>query len=176
MDENEYRTKEIEWFNKSLDKRVERWKQIVPATYNVSLPELVWGYLSMTDEMYVSGQFAGVVIFCASITELILVDRIKAEEVCNEREWMGLKRLIKIAYALGILNDAESTALNELRKLRNSLAHGKAGKLAEMAKKRYTVVSSDDSFLTAGFYVNSGFFFQACFDLGCVSMASNVCH
>ncbi len=159
MNDDEYKAKEIEWFNKTLNKRVERWKQIIPATYNTPLPELVWGYLSMTDEMYISGQFAGAIIFCASIAELILTDKIESENkiLPDEMERIGLNQLIKKAHGLGILNDNETMALDTLRELRNSLVHGKAGKLTQMAKRRYTVQGTDDSFLDAEFYISSGF-------------------
>ena len=46
--------------------------------------------------------------------------------------------------------------LNKLRRLRNSLIHGKTGQLSKMAKKRYWVTDGEDSFLDAEFYVQSG--------------------
>lgn len=159
MDEYEFRAKQIEWDRKSLDKRVERWKQIVPSTYDIPLPELVWGYLSMADEMYIAGYFAGAIIISTAITELILADQVKtkAKMTSTEVERFGLEQLIILAKRLTILNDKETSGLNELRKLRNYLIHGKVGKLGQMAKKRYTVSGSDNSFLDAEFYVSSGF-------------------
>ena len=159
MDEGEYKARQIEWDKKSLDKRVDRWKQLVPATYNVPVPELVWGYLSMADEMYIAGYFAGTIIVSAAMAELIIADKVKTrvKMKSKEVERFGLEQLIILAKRLTILNDKETSGLNELRKLRNYLVHGKAGKLAQMAKKRYTVSGSDNSFLDAEFYVRSGF-------------------
>lgn len=159
MDEYEFRAKQIEWDRKSLDKRVKRWKQIVPSTYNIPLPELVWGYLSMADEMYIAGYFAGAIIVSAAIAELIIADEVKtkAKMTSGESERFGLEQLIILAKRLAILNGKETSGLNELRKLRNYLVHGKAGKLAKMAKKKYTVSGSDNSFLDAEFYISSGF-------------------
>ncbi|MFC2021369.1 hypothetical protein ACFLU1_06295 [Chloroflexota bacterium] len=156
MDENEYKAQEIKWFNKSLGKRVERWKQITPATYNVPLPKLVWGYLSMMDDMYISGQFAGTIIFGASIAELILADQLHAKGsfTSTTLESAGLKRLIERGYALSILDDKETEALHNLRELRNHLIHGNVGKLTQMAKERFKVEGPDDSFLDAEFYLN----------------------
>ncbi len=159
MDEIGFRAQEIEWFNKNLGKRVERWKQILPAIYNIPLPKLVWGYLSMADEMYISGQFAGAIIFCASIAELILADKlqIRGSTTPTTLENVGLKRLIEKGHALSILDNNEATALNNLRELRNHLIHGNVGKLNQMAKERFTVEGPDGSFLDAEFYLNSGF-------------------
>lgn len=159
MDDKEYRAKQIEWDKKSLDKRVERWKQLVPATYNVPLPELLWGYLSATDEMYIAGHFLGTIVLCAGIAELILADQVRARAkmTSGEVERFGLEQMLILGHRLGILDDKETQQLNDLRKLRNYLIHGKAGKLAQMAKKRYTVSGSDNSFLDAEFYVHSGF-------------------
>lgn len=159
MREDEFRAKQIEWDKKSLDKRVERWRQIVPATYNVPLPELVWGYLSMADEMYIVGQFAGCIIFCASIVELVLADQIKSasQMTSTQIERLGLSKLIARAYDLAILNDNEKSGLENLKETRNYLVHGNTSKLTQMAKKRYSVSGTDNSFLDADFYVHSGF-------------------
>lgn len=159
MDENEFRAKQTEWDKKSLDKRVERWKQIVPAMYDVPLPEMMWGYLSEVDEMYIAGHFLGAIVFCAGIAELILTDQIRSKVgmKSKEVERFGLEQLIILGRRLAILDDNDTDRLNDLRKLRNYLIHGKAGQLTKMAKKRYRVSGSDDSFLDAEFYVHSGF-------------------
>ena len=159
MDGKEFRDKQIEWDKKSLDKRIERWKQLVPATYNVPLPELVWGYLSETDDLFIEGHFISVILFSASITELILADQIKSKTqmTLKEVERFRLEQLCVLGHRLGILDDKQTKQLNELRKLRNWLIHGNVGRLTKMAKKRYTVIGGDDSFLDAEFYVESGF-------------------
>ena len=159
MREEEFRSKQIEWDKKSLESRVERWKQIVPTTYNIPLPELVRGYLSMADEMYIVGQFAGCIVFCASLTELILADQIKnnSQPTSNKSGHSGLDRLVTRASKLGIVGDDEKSGLDNLRKLRNYLIHGNTDRLAQMAKRTYSVSGSDNSFLDADFYVHSGF-------------------
>ena len=159
MREEEFRTKQIEWDKKSLKSRVERWKQIVPATYDVPLPELVWGYLSMADEMYIVGQFAGCIVFCASLAELILADQIKknSQTTSDKIDRSGLDVLVKRVDKLGIVGDDEKSRLDNLRKLRNYLIHGNTDRLAQMAKRTYSVSGSDNSFLDADFYVHSGF-------------------
>ena len=74
MKEDEFKAKQIEWDKKSLDKRVERWKQIVPATYNVPLPKLVWGYLSMADDMYIVGNYTPV---CSCQQDIIFLEYLR---------------------------------------------------------------------------------------------------
>ena len=51
MDAQEYRSKLIEWDAESLDKRVERWKRLIPATYSVELPNLIWDFIVEADDM-----------------------------------------------------------------------------------------------------------------------------
>ena len=159
MKEDEFRAKQIEWDSKSLDKRVERWKQIIPAVYEVPLPELVWGYLSEVDKMYIAGHFLGTIVFCACIAELILADQIKSKVgmKSKEVERFGLEQLIILGRRLAILDESAASWLNRLRKLRNYLIHGNVGQLTKMAKRSYKVAGSDDSFLDADFYIHSGF-------------------
>jgi len=155
MDEKEYRDKLIEWDKKSLAPRVKRWKQLVPATYDVTLPNLVWYYITEADDMFIRGHFIGVVLLCAAITELILADQIRSNSKMTEKEVerFGLEQLVILGHRLDILNDKETSQLNELRRLRNDLIHSKADKLAQMARKRYQVSGLDASHLDAGFYL-----------------------
>ena len=155
MDKKEFRDKQIEWDKASLDRRIERWKQLVPATYDVTLPNLVWYYITETDEMFISGHFIGVILLCAAIVELVLADQIRSESQMTEREVerFGLEQLVILGHRLDILNEHETSQLGELRKLRNDLIHSKANKLAQMARKRYQVSGLDASHLDAGFYL-----------------------
>jgi len=155
MDEKEFRDKLIEWDKASLDRRVERWKQLVPATYDVTLPSLAWYYIVEADDMFIRGHFIGVILLCAAIAELILADQIRSKSQMTEREAerFGLEQLVILGHRLDILNDKETGQLNELRRLRNDLIHSKAEKLAKMARKRYRVSGLDASHLDAGFYL-----------------------
>ena len=159
MNDKEYRAKLIEWDKKSLDKRVERWKQLIPANYDVPLPELVWSYLSEADDLFIRGHFLSVIVLSASIVELVLADQIKLKTrmAIKEVERFGLEQLSILGHRLGILDDKETSQLNELRRQRNWLIHGNVGRLTQMAKKRYRISGGDDSFLDAEFYVQSGF-------------------
>ncbi|GAH95601.1 unnamed protein product, partial [marine sediment metagenome] len=114
-----------------------------------------WYFITEVDEMYISGYYIGVILVCAGITELVLADQIrsKAKMTPREVERFGLEQLVILGHRLAILNEKETSQLNELRKLRNYLIHAKAGKLTQMAKKRYRVSGMDDSYLDAGFYL-----------------------
>ncbi len=154
MNDRDYRDKLIEWDKASLDRRVERWKQLVPASYDVTLPNLAWHFITEVDSMFRGGYFIGAILICAGITELVLADqmRSKMRMTQEEVERFGLKRLVILGHRLGILDDKETTQLNKLRELRNSLIHGNAGRLTQMAKKRYQSLGLDASDLDAEFY------------------------
>jgi hypothetical protein len=156
MNEKDFRAKQIEWDKKSLDERVARWKQLVPAAYDVALPNLAWYFITDADDMYISGHFTGVVLLCAGVVELVLSDQLRTKSHMTEKEVerFGLEQLVILGHRLDILNSEETSQLNGLRKLRNNLVHAKAGKLAQMAKKRYRVFGMDDSYSDAGFYLH----------------------
>ncbi len=159
MNEAEFRARQIERDNKSLDGKVNRWGQIVPCAYNTPLPKLVWGYIVMADDMYIAGYFVGSIFLCASIAELVISSQIveKTERTSKQIEHLRLKELIELGEKSNILDNKESSQLDELRQLRNFLIHGNTNKLNKMAKRRYSVVGGDDSFIDADFYINSGF-------------------
>jgi len=149
MDEQESRKRQVEWDERSLEKRVKRWTEIVPATYNVPLPDLTWQYLTEADEMYIDGHFIGVISICGSIAELLLADRVisKSQMTQKESERFSFEQLVILGRRLGVLTPEQASQLNGLRKLRNSLVHSKAGKLAEMGKQRFRVFGADGSVL-----------------------------
>ena len=154
MDEAEFRKKQIERDKESLEKRIRRWKKLVPATYNVNLPNLVWYYLTESDEMYISGHFLGAILLCAGIAEIIIADQIKINLMLSTRETerFGLEQLTILGQRINILDELESKQLHDLRKLRNILIHANTGKLGKMARKIYDPSSSDD-YLYMGFYL-----------------------
>jgi len=157
MDEKEFRAKQIEWDRASLDRRVERWKQLTPATYDITLPNLAWYYITEMDEMYISGHFIGVILLCAATTELILADQLRVKHQLTDKETdrFGLEQLAILGHRLDILNSEEKSQIDDLRKLRNYLIHSKAGELAKMARKRYQAWGLDAFRLDAGLYIKS---------------------
>jgi len=96
MDEQEYRAKISTSDAASLDKRVKRWKQLVPSTFDVTLPNLVWYYLTEADEMFIGGRFIGVVLLSAAIVELVLADQLRSrmKMTFNEVERSGFAQMV----------------------------------------------------------------------------------
>lgn len=155
MDEQEFRAKLCEWDEASKDERVKRWKQLVPATYNVTLPNLVWYYITEADDLFIKGHFIGVILLCAGIIELVLSDQIKVRKKLTKRkiERLGLQQMTNLSLELRVLNAKEAEQIQNLGKLRNALIHGKMGKLNEMAHKRYKDWGLNTSGLDAGLFL-----------------------
>lgn len=155
MDEQEYRAQLRKWDEASLDRRVKRWKQLVPATYSVTLPNLVWYYITEADDMFIRGHFIGTILLCAGIVELVLADqlRTKIQMTQKEVERFGLEQMAILSRRLGILSAPEAASIDELRKLRNALIHANAGKLGQMAGRRYKDWGLDISDLDAGLFL-----------------------
>jgi len=156
MDEKEFRLKLIEWDTKSLDKRVERWKRLVPAAYQGRLPDLLWEYVTEVDDLYIRGHFIGVVLMCASILELVLADqlKIKLKLTREEIERFRLEQMEILSHKMNLLDKNEVQQAKGLRRLRNYLIHANAGKLNKMAKKRYKDWGIDVYELDAGLFLS----------------------
>jgi hypothetical protein len=137
MDESKIRSELIEWDNKTLEDRVARWKQIQPATYVVSLPNLVWEYLVETDYMFIRGHDVATILLCATALELVIAHRLKLLKNSPWNTELKFVEMIKLARENQIVNDIEASGLNGLRELRNALTHGSISKLDKMARKNY---------------------------------------
>src|SRR4030042_6394963 len=106
MDEQEDRAKLIERDQASLDRRIERWKQLMPVTYNGTLPEIAWSYLTEADDMFIRGHFIGVILLCAGTMELVLAAQLKSRMQMThaEVESFGLGQMTVLSHRLGILS------------------------------------------------------------------------
>ena len=78
---------------------------------------------------------------------------VKTRMASREIERFRLEQLVILSHRLGISDDKETQQLNALRKLRNDLIHGNAGKLAKMAKMRYEDLGGINFFSSAEFYI-----------------------
>lgn len=156
MDEQEYRSKLIEWDAKSLDKRVERWKRLVPATYSVELPNLIWDFLVEADDMFIRGHFIGVILLCAAILELLLADQLMQKGYTSARiRKLKFEGMTKECESISIIKTCEANEIDQIRKFRNMIIHADAGKLNEMARKRYEEWGLDLAALDAGLYLHT---------------------
>lgn len=157
MDEQEYRTKLIERDKASLDRRVERWKQIMPVTYNVTLPDLAWCYLTEADDMFIRGHFMGVILLCAGIMEVVLGAQLKSrtQMIQDEVERFGLEQMVILCHRLAVLDDKEAEGIDKLRKLRNALIHANIDRLSRMARRRYQECGLGTYDLGAGIFLKT---------------------
>lgn len=155
MDETEYRAQLYRWDEASIDKRVDRWKQLIPATFGMTLPNLIWYYINEADDLFIKGHFIGVVLLCAGVIELALSDRIISMVKITSKKVSNLRLEQKTSkcFELGILNSEEKEQLDKLRKLRNALIHAKAGLLTEIARERYKDWGLNISDLDPGLYL-----------------------
>ena len=157
MDEQEYRAKLIERDKASQDKRVERWKQFMPVTYNVTLPNLAWCYLTEADDMFIRGHFMGVILLCAGIMELVLGAQLKSRTQMTQDEVkrFGLEQMVILGHRLGILDDIEARGIDKLKKLRNALIHVNIDRLNQMARRRYEECGLATYDLDAGLFLKT---------------------
>lgn len=139
MNEEEFRRYQVTRDQKTLDEKVNRWKQLQPVTYGQPLPRLMWEYVTTADEMFIDGHFVGVVLLCAGIVELLLADQlmVRSQMTKDEVERFSPEQMAILAHRLHIVTDREKGTIDELRKLRNALIHADAGKLSKMARKCY---------------------------------------
>lgn len=156
MDEQEYREQQRKWDEASLDNRVGRWKQLVPAVYDTKLPDLLWEYVTEADEMYINGHFIGVILLCAGILELVFADQLKTslKLTKDEVDRFRLEQMEILSHRLKILGENEMQQVREIRRLRNYLIHAKAGKINEMAKKRYKDWGIENHNLDSSLFLN----------------------
>ena len=156
MKEEEFRKYQISRDEKTLDDKIKRWKQIQPVTYGQQLPELIWDYLTTADQMFIDGQFLGVILLCASIVEMSLSDRLvsRIQMSPKEIERFSLEQMTILTHRLGIITDQEKGAVDKLRKTRNALIHANTGKIATMGRVWYEVPPSNHSeLLVRGLYL-----------------------
>ena len=102
------------------------------------------GFQSSPDnDMFIRGHFMGVILISAGILELVLADQLRSTGMTQEEvQRFGLEQMVILGRRIGILNANEAGQFNELRKLRNALIHANAGRLDQMAKKRYKIWGS----------------------------------
>lgn len=157
MNNQQYEDRLKELDDETRPDRVRRWGEISHVTYIGELPELLLEYSAAAIQLYINGNFGSVILWCASILELVLADKLISEgkgtkeiiELLNLREKTALCRRYKI------IDKEESKMINKMRESRNAIVHANAGKLAGMAKKSYGDVSDDLSKFLAGFYLSN---------------------
>ena len=157
MDDQQY-----EEYLKKLDDetrpdRVWRRREISLLIYGQELPKLLCEYSAQAIKLYIWGEFSSVVLFCASIIELVLTDRL-IREGKGTREVMKLLNLqekTRLCYQYKMINREDRKNINKVRELRNGIAHANAGRLSQLAKGSYGDVSEVLSQMLAEFYLSN---------------------
>jgi hypothetical protein len=133
MDEEEFRKLLITRNERHLDERVKRWKQLDPITYDGrSAPNLVFHYGAEAIQLFIDGYYLGVILLCAGIVEMVLLDQLMKNGMSSKRlKSAGLKELVNRAEQRGIVDDTEARVIYALNDLRNEIIHAKADQLIE---------------------------------------------
>ncbi len=143
MNKNEFRKYIVNRDAETCEDRVTRWSEINPVIYNhAKLPELLSEYSAEAIQLYIYGHFPSVIIWCASIIELSLEDKLIANGKGTKEVIMllGLLEKTRLCRKFGIITSGESKGIDKIRLKRNTIAHANAGKLSEMKK-----VNNEDS-------------------------------
>jgi len=140
MDEKEFREYLKKRDDETREDRVKRRSELSPVTYGGELPKLLWEYSTEAFQLYICGHFASIILWCATILDLALSDKLihiskGTKEVI---ELLTLSEKTRLCHKFGIITSQEDkNNIDDIRNLRNSIIHADAGKLAKMARAYY---------------------------------------
>lgn len=140
MDEKEFREYLKKRDDETLEDRVKRRSELSPVTYGGELPKLLWGYSTEAIQLYICGHFASVILWCATILELALSDKLihNSKGTKEVIELLTLSEKTRLCHKFGIItSQKDKNNIDDIRNLRNSIIHADAGKLAKMARAYY---------------------------------------
>ena len=140
MDEEEFREYLKKRDDETREDRVKRRSELSPVTYGGELPKLLWEYSTEAIQLYICGHFASVILWCATILELALSDKLihNSKGTKEAIELLTLSEKTRLCHKFGIITSQEDkNNIDDIRNLRNSIIHADAGKLAKMARAYY---------------------------------------
>lgn len=140
MDEKEFREYLKKRDDETREDRVKRRSELSPVTYGGELPKLLWEYSTEAIQLYSCGHFASVILWCATILELALSDKLihNSKGTKEVIELLTLIEKTRLCHKFGIITSQEDkNNMDDIRNLRNSIIHADAGKLAKMARAYY---------------------------------------
>lgn len=140
MDEKEFRGYLKKRDDETLEDRVKRRSELSPVTYGGELPKLLWEYSTEAIKLYICGHFASVILWCATILELALSDKLihNSKGTKEVIALLTLSEKTRLCRKFRIITSKEDkNNIDDIRNLRNSIIHADAGKLAEMARAYY---------------------------------------
>lgn len=142
----------------TLEDRVKRRSELSPVIYGkAELPELLGEYSAETIQLYIYGHFASVIIWCVSIVELSLEDKLIGSGKGTKEviELLSLVEKTRLCRKFGIITSEDRKNIDNMRNLRNSIAHANAGKLTDMARVCYEGVDEALSHALSGLYLSN---------------------
>lgn len=140
MDEKEFREYLKKRDDETREDRVKRRSELSSVTYGGELPKLLWEYSTEAIQLYICGHFASIILWCATILELALSDKLihKSKGTKEVIELLTLNEKTRLCHKFGIITSQEDkNNIDDIRNLRNSITHADAGKLAKMARAYY---------------------------------------
>ena len=141
MDEKEFREYLKKRDDETREDRVKRRSELSPVTYGGELPKLLWEYSTEAIQLYICGHFASIILWCATILELALSDKLihNGKGTREVIELLTLSEKTRLCHKFGIITSQEdkNNTIDDIRYLRNYIIHANAGKLAEMARTYY---------------------------------------
>jgi hypothetical protein len=139
MDEKEFREYLKKRDDETREDRVKRRSELSLVTYG-ELPKLLGEYSTEAIQLYICGHFASVILWCATILELALSDKLihNSKGTKEVIELLTLSEKTRLCHKFGIITSKEDkNNIDDIRNLRNSIIHADAGQLAEMARAYY---------------------------------------
>ncbi len=142
MDGNEFREYLKKRDAETLEDRVKRRSELSPAAYVGEMPRLLWEYSAEAIHLYICGHFPAVILWCASILELALEDKLIASGKGTGEviELLSLAEKTRLCRKFRIITAGDKKGIDRMRDLRNSITHANAGRLGEMARAHYSDV------------------------------------
>jgi len=140
MDEKEFREYLKKRDDETREDRVKRRSELSLVAYGGELPKLLWEYSTEAIQLYICGHFASVILWCATILELALSDKLihNSKGTKEVIEPLTLSEKTRLCHKFGIITSQEDkNNIDDIRNLRNSIIHADAGKLAKMARAYY---------------------------------------
>jgi len=157
MDKQWYKNRSKEIDDETRPDRARRWSEISHVSYIGELPELLLEYSAVATQLYINGNFVVAIVWCASMLELVLGDKLLSEGKGEKEiiELLNLREKTALCRRYGIIEKEESNMIDKVRESRNAIVHANVGKLAKMAKKSYGDVDDALSEHLPGFYLSN---------------------
>lgn len=140
----------------TLENRALRRRQLKSISFTGTLPKLLWEYYTEAVQLYIDGYFLSVLLWCESILEIILMDKLRSCGKTENKsiESANLAAKASLSYTQQLITRQQHSAITNLRKLRNAISHANADKLSSISQKCYKNL---DEAITANLYLaNTG--------------------